>query len=159
MVALLREPAIATEVGALGTEPVVGDIRREWDWVKEGVRVVLANSPNQRFRAEDVYTACITGDAQLWITSEGFTVTTEERDVLAQETFCYIWIAWAKNRGNAYVIKHQEFFEREAMLAGFDGLKLRTDQLGLKDYLARQNWELETVEFTRRFNGKGSESE
>ncbi len=145
-------PGTGTVVGEKAIEPRVVDVRKEWDWVKEGVDWIIKKAAHRHFRAEDVYAMCLSGEAQLWITAEGFVITTTERDELANETWCYLWLAWAKERGNGYAAEHQEFFERVAKEAGYDGLKLRTSQLSLKDYLFKRGWELETVEFTRRFN-------
>ena len=131
-------------------EPKLVSVRDHWDWIKDGVEEVLTYA-NQKYRPEDVYTYCIIGKAQLWVTNEGFVITMEEKDDMALETFCYIWIAWAKERGGALSATHQHFFERKAKEAGYDGLKLRTNEYRIAKYVETNGWDLETIELVRRF--------
>jgi hypothetical protein len=153
MAGLLREPDIEIEDGRQATDPQIANIRKEWDWVKKGIEEVIAGIPHSNYRAEDVYAACVSGEAQLWTTNEGFLVTTADEDSFTQEAFCFIWVAWAKNRGRSYALKHRVFFAQKAKDAGFDGLRLKTSHEELKPYLTSCGFELDSMQFTERFNG------
>jgi hypothetical protein len=38
----------------------LGDIKKEWDWVKPEIEKLLINTPQNKYRPEDVYAAlCI----------------------------------------------------------------------------------------------------
>ncbi len=87
------------ETTATSINPRVVDIRQEWDWVKVGIEEVLREHPQLTFRPEDVYTACVTEAALLWVAPEGFVVTTGETDNFTGDRTLLIWIAWAEERG------------------------------------------------------------
>ncbi len=82
-----------------GGDPYLADIRKEWDWVSKGVREILEGTPQLTFRQEDVYAACVNGQAMLWITTEGFVVTTVEVDQFTEDRTLLVWLAWARDRG------------------------------------------------------------
>ena len=60
------------------TNPVIANIRAEWDWVKLGIEEVLHLDVNADYRPEDVYASCVMGESYLWVHPEGFVVTTSE---------------------------------------------------------------------------------
>ena len=137
------------EEGLEVTEPRVTDIRREWYWVKKGIEEILAEQPQLTFRPEDVYAECVNGNALLWVTYEGFVITTSRKDTYTgDETFLF-WIAWAKQRGRKCVIKYLPFFEDKAREAGFKHVELRTPVKAMCDYLTEQNWMIDTVIYRR----------
>jgi hypothetical protein len=53
-------------------DPVISDIRREWNWVKYGVEEIIHKYPWLTYRAEDIYAACVNGQAILYTTSDAF---------------------------------------------------------------------------------------
>jgi len=137
------------EEGLEATEPRVTEIRREWYWVKKGIEEILAEQPQLTFRPEDVYAECVNGNALLWVTYEGFVITTSRKDTFSgDETFLF-WIAWAKQRGRNCVIKHLPFFENKAREAGFKYVELRTPIKELEEYFLKQDWMKDTVIYTR----------
>jgi uncharacterized protein YmfQ (DUF2313 family) len=130
-------------------EPIVSDIRREWDWVKPGVEEILRNAKTLTYRAEDVYAACVNGQAVLWVTSEGFVVSTTEVDNFTGKKTMLLWLAWAKEKGNSLVSRYQSFFERVAREAGYSYLETRSPFLGLMSHLETNGWTVDTVVYTR----------
>lgn len=142
--------SLAGETGtAAAVEPVVSDIRREWDWVRRGVEEILRNSKTLTYRAEDVYAACVNKQAVLWTTSEGFVISTTEIDPFTDRKTMFLWLAWAKDRGNSLVSKYQTFFERVARDAGYSYLETRSSHLGLMQHLESHGWAIDTVVYTR----------
>ena len=71
--------------------PVAADIRREWDWVKQGIEEILAQQPQLTFRAEDVYAECVSGEAILWVAPEGFVITGTEFDRFNGQKNLLVW--------------------------------------------------------------------
>jgi len=136
-------------VTAGAAEPVVGDARREWDWIRPGVEEILRSSRSLTYRAEDVYAACVNQQAVLWITSEGFVVSTTETDTFTGKKTMFLWLAWAKEKGNSLVSKYQSFFERVAREAGYSYLETRSPFLGLMPHLESHGWSIDTVVYTR----------
>jgi uncharacterized protein YmfQ (DUF2313 family) len=130
-------------------EPFVSDVRREWDWVKPGVEEILRNAKTLTYRAEDVYAACVNGQAVLWVTSEGFVVSTTEVDNFTGKKTMFLWLAWAKEKGNSLVSRYQSFFERVAREAGYSYLETRSPFLGLMSHLETNGWTVDTVVYTR----------
>ena len=69
--------------------PVVADIKKEWDWVGSGIKEIHAQFPWLEYRPEDVYAACVNGTARLYKTEEFFTVFTVEVHPLTQKKSFY----------------------------------------------------------------------
>ena len=130
--------------------PVMGDIREEWPWVQRGVEEILKQDPHLTFVPEDVYKACVSKEAILWITDEGFVVMTGETDPFTQERTCFLWLAWAKKRGTNLVQQHQDFFIRAASEAGFAKIETRSGVPALQEHLTGAGWDVETIVYSRR---------
>lgn len=130
-------------------DPVVSDVRIEWDWVRYGIEEILKEDRKLTFRPEDVYAACLAGQALLWTTDEGFVVSTSETDVFNGEKTFLVWLAWARERGNNLAVKHRCFFEEAAKDAAFDKIEVRSAIPEVRDYLINTGWEIDTVVFTR----------
>ena len=47
-------------------EPQLTDIRKCWDYVKEGINSILEADPNISFRPEDIYSECVNERAFLF---------------------------------------------------------------------------------------------
>lgn len=129
--------------------PVVGDVRREWDWVRHGVEEILRTAKTLTYRPEDVYAACVNKQAVLWTTSEGFVISTTEIDPFTDRKTMFLWLAWAKERGTSLVSKYQSFFEKAAREAGYSHLETRSPFLGLMPHLTENGWSIDTVVYTR----------
>lgn len=140
-----------TEIAAgdRGTEPVLANVRQEWIWVKRGVEEILAEQAQLTYIPEDVYAACLNGDAHLWVAPEGFVVSTEERDEFTGARTFLIWLAWAKDRGQCCAIKYYPFFARVAKQHGFNKIETRTPIPALEDYFLAEGWQKDTVVYTR----------
>ena len=142
------------DVTDMGTNenPKLASIRNEWDWVKPGIEQILNESPQFAYRPEDVYAECINNKAHLWVTDDGFVVTTTEVDELREENFLYIWLAWSTLESSNNAVKHQHFFGEQAIEAGYDGLKSGTSSKKVADYLINKcGWQLDKIELVRRF--------
>ncbi len=132
-----------------GGDPVYSSIRSHWDWVKVGITEILEQNPQLTFRLEDVYAACVAGNAHLWIADEGFVVTTSETDEFTEEKTFLIWLAWAKELGNNCVLKYYPFFSKAAKEAGFKKIEVRTAVNAMEKYLLKEGWQKDTVVYTR----------
>jgi hypothetical protein len=148
VVSTLRSPSSATATAA--EQPVVSDIRREWDWVRPGLDEICAASRSLTYRAEDVYAACVNKQAVLWTTSEGFVISSTEIDQFTGEKTMFLWLAWAKVRGTSLVSKYQAFFEQVAREAGYSTLETRSPFLGLMSHMEAHGWTVDTVVYTKR---------
>lgn len=132
-----------------GGDPYLADIRKEWDWVSEGVREILERTPQLTFRQEDVYAACVNGQALLWITSEGFVVTTVEVDRFTEDRTLLVWLAWARHRGEKKAAYYLPFFEKQARKAGLQKMEVRSAVRQMIDYLESDGWLLDHIVYTR----------
>jgi len=82
------------------------------------------------------------------MTSEGFVVSTTETDTFTGKKTMFLWLAWAKERGNSLVSKYQPFFERVAREAGYSYLETRSPFLGLMPHLTENGCSIDTVVYT-----------
>lgn len=131
-------------------EPRLADIRENWSWVKAGLEEIIEEDPFLDVIPEDVFTACKTESAHLWITDDGFVVTTGLTDPYNGKRTLLIWFAWAKKKGMNIAAQCSDFFEQVAEEAGFSFIEVRTryEELGryIEDHLG---WERETVVYRR----------
>jgi len=145
------------ELGEQGAEgmatavssPKVADIACNAHWVSPAIHEILDANPMLTFTPGDVYAACKQGAAQLWITPEGFVVTTGETDLFTGDRTMLIWLAWAYKRGTSLVAQHQDFFIDQARESGFNKLEVRSAVPELKDYILSQGWKIDTIVYTR----------
>ena len=147
-----------TDMEGKRADPVFADIRREWHWVKPGIEGILAEDRFLSFRPEDVYAACINEQAHLWITDEGFVVTTGETDPFNGERALLVWLAAAVYRGQGLVNVHEEFFMRIAKEAGYSKLTVRSSIPKMSNYLTEMGWDIETIVYSKDLDdGKQAE--
>lgn len=137
------------DVTATEDKPTFAQVREEWVWVKRGIEEILAEQPQLTFRPEDVYAACLNGEAHLWVAPEGFVITTAEVDEFTGAKTFLLWLAWAKNRGQSCAIKYFPFFAELARENGFKNIETRTPIPALEDYFLAEGWKKDTVIYTR----------
>ena len=130
-------------------KPLLANVRQEWDWVKQGIDEILAEQPQLTFRPEDVYAAVLNGEALLWVAPEGFVITTEQSDEFTGAKTFFIWLAWAKKRGQSCAIKYLPFFAKLAKENGYKNIETRTPVSTLEDYFLVEGWVKDTVIYTR----------
>lgn len=123
--------------------PALGNIRQEWDWVRRGIDEVLHLDPNATYRAEDVYAACVNGDAHLWTHPEGFVVTTFQWCKYSGRRTLMVWVAWALERGNSVAVKCRDFFEQLAVEQQCTDIEIITRHQKVADYVSENldGWE------------------
>lgn len=146
MAGLLQEIDIETEGGV----PAISDICLHFKWVLPAIQEILDEQPQLTYTASQVATACKDGEATLWISDEGFVISSAEVDVFTGDKTFLVWIAWAKKRGDNCVIKYYDFFRSYAEEAGFKHMEVRTPILELAPYLLAEGWQVDTVVYTRR---------
>lgn len=130
-------------------KPTYALVREEWVWVKRGIEEILAEQPQLTFRPEDVYAACLNGEAHLWVAPEGFVITTAEVDEFTGARTFLLWLAWARKRGNNCAFKYLSFFEEVAREHGFQNIETRTPISQLETYFLADGWKKDTVIYTR----------
>ena len=148
--------AVCQDLGAQGVDatvtedkPTFAQVREEWVWVKRGIEEILAEQPQLTFRPEDVYAACLNGEAHLWVAPEGFVITTAEVDEFTGAKTFFVWLAWTKERGQSCVVKYYSFFAQTARRHGFSHIEVRTPITALEEYLLAEGWKKDTVIYTR----------
>lgn len=104
--------------------PVLSNIKREWHWVRQGLEDILNGSPDIDEIPEDVYAACITGNAHLWCHSAGFVVTRFIEQGEAKGLL--MWHSWAKEMGGKRSIEFHNFFEQMALEHGCEYMETQT---------------------------------
>jgi len=132
-----------------GGDPIYASIRDYWDWAKTGLEEIISDNPSLTFKPEDVYASCVNNQAHFWKAPEGFVVTSTEVDEFTQDKTFFIWLAWAKERGQSCVIKYYPFFEQVAKDAGYKNIEVRTAVSALEPYLVSEGWVKETVIYKR----------
>ena len=135
--------------------PVIADIRKEWDWVKVGVKEILIDQPQLTYRPEDVYAECVSGNATLFVLGKNFAITTVYLDKYTDDKIFLGWLTWGKNIQNAHRYVH--FFEKVARDCGCVYMEGRTSIDRLGEYYLENDWKLETRVFRRKLEQYGEE--
>lgn len=131
------------------SDPKLSNIRDEWNWVKIGLQEILDENRTLTWRPEDVYAACLSGEADLFVAPEGFVVTTIKVDEFTDQRAFFIWIAWAQERGSHNVLRYFPFFENVARELECTSLEVWTPVDKVEPYLRSNGWRLDTRIYTR----------
>lgn len=140
------------EHGTQRDEPVLGDIREDWDRVRVGIEAILQAHPQLSFRPEDVYAEVVAGKAAYWKAPEGFVVTSIEVDGFTSKKTLLIWLAWSEKRGHRNALKYQDFFKKVAVEIGAEAVEVRTTVRQMEDILVDHGWEIDQVVYRYRLS-------
>lgn len=104
------------------------DIRQYWDEVRPGLERIKAQMPKAcSWRPEDIYAACVNGDAVLYRTEDGFAVCTLETDQYSGTSDLLIWIACSYHpEGRGMLKKYWPSFIEVAAHLGCRGIQTQT---------------------------------
>ena len=70
------------------------DIRETWDYLRPRVEQARLKGGGD-WRPEDVYAACLSGAAHLWMCDEGaFCILQLERNTFTNDLELFVWVAW-----------------------------------------------------------------
>ena len=133
-------------------EPVIGDIREDWDRVRVGVEAILQAHPQLSFRPEDVYAEVVAGHAVYWKAPEGFVVTSIEVDRFTPKKTLLIWLAWSEQQGQRNVLKYQDFFQKVPVEICSEAVEVRTTVRQMEDILIDHGWEIDQVVYRYRLS-------
>ena len=77
---------------------VPGDIRKEWDSIRPHIEDILAEG-GYELRPEDVYAACSTGTAFLYLGEPGFVIVQPKTYTFHGDPELVIWFAYSRDHG------------------------------------------------------------
>jgi|OM-RGC.v1.025422585 hypothetical protein len=130
---------------------IVGDVRKEWDWVKPEIEKLLINTPQNKYRPEDVYAACISKEAYLLISKSGFAVVTFRNDEYTDEKILFIWIlCLTKVHTKKALLCGWARMSQFAKEAGCEIMETGTPLEKVGSHLLNTGWDLNTVEYSKR---------
>ena len=132
------------------SQPVIGNIREEWSWVKVGLEEILKADKTLTFKVEDVYALCLMEQAVLWVSDGGFCITTTEVDEFTSEKTLLLWLSWTPKRGDKVGLVHTKFFLDTAKEAGYAKLEIRSKIKEVGKYLTDSGWSIDTTVYSRR---------
>jgi len=142
------------QVGEPSSNPQVANIREVWDWVKLGLQEILDENRHLTWRPEDIYAACLSGEALLFTAPEGFVVTTVKIDEFNNKKTLFLWTAWAEERGTHNILRYSPFFENVARELECTSLETWTQVDEIEPYLRSEGWRLDTRIYTRPVHGQ-----
>ena len=144
---------VSTRVESPLSDPVIADIRDEWDWVCPALRKLKKQIPSLTWRPEDVYAECLYGNALLYVAPDGFVITNVITDQYTKERTLHFWIACAQELGGNCVIKYLPFFKNVAKQLECKFFETWTSVDELESYFINEGWSLETRIFKRQVDG------
>lgn len=101
------------------------NIREVWPDVKRGLEVIQRRCPEVRWRPEDVYAACVNGDAALCFEDGNFIVLKDYNDPLSLARVLWVWIAYGTG-----INAMQPRLDAYAADQGYDELRLTSSRKG-----------------------------
>ena len=129
--------------------PVMVDIKKEWDWVASGIKEIHDQFPWLEYRPEDVYAACVNGTAALYRAQDFFAVFTVEVHPLTQKRSFLCWLAWGESdKRGSLIADHVDFFCGEAKKLGCERISVKTPIDGLDKFLVGQGWRVDMRDFS-----------
>ena len=131
------------------SDPEFADIRDHWSWVKPGIEEILADSPHLSYLPEDVYAECISGKSALYVTPIGFAVVSVSVDEYSKERRLFIWLAWAKDRGEHKWLLYEDWLNLLAVDLECNRIEARSSVLELQPYALATGWDIDTVIYSR----------
>ena len=123
------------EAGDAVDQPVLASIREEWYWVRGALEELLHDNPDVDIYPEDVYAACATGAAQLWVVGKGMFITKFGYGEYNNEKILEIWFAWSNDKGSGIGTRVHDFLEPFAKANGCVAIEFGTRYQPLIDYL------------------------
>lgn len=122
-------------------DPVLSDITQEWYRIKPALIGLCEKNAAFDLCPEEVYDACVTENAQLWITPEGFMVTRfiEDPSYSVGKTL-FLWVAATFDGGKDAGLKYLEFFEGVAKYMNCQYIELWSSRPGMERYIARHGF-------------------
>jgi hypothetical protein len=131
--------------------PVVGDIRKEWHWVRKGIEEVISLDPYVTYIPEDVYHSIKSGESTLWVHPDIFTITSIQTDSFSGERTFVIWLAWAKEMGGNHQASHMPFYEEVARHSNCVAVEARSIQMPVVNFLRRDHdYQISDITLTKR---------
>jgi hypothetical protein len=116
------------------------NIREVWPSVKRGLEVIQRRCPEVRWRPEDIYAACVNGDAILCFEDENFIVLKEFIDPFSLARVLWVWVAYGTG-----INAMQERLDEYAREQGYDEIRLTSSRKG---WASVKGWEF--IEATYR---------
>ncbi len=78
---------------------VLKEVREVWDAIRPGLEQVRQKT-GAPWRAEDVYAACVVGQASVYVGETGFVVVQAKTDPFSGAPELFVWVAYAEGQGN-----------------------------------------------------------
>lgn len=101
------------------------NIREVWPDVKRGLEVIQRRCPEVRWRPEDIYAACVNGDAVLAYEDGNFAVLKDYVDPYSLSRVLWVWVGFGVGL-NAMRVR----VERYAKEQGYDEIRLTSSRKG-----------------------------
>lgn len=105
------------------------DIRLAWDQIRPGLEETKEKI-GAPWRPEDVYAACLSGAALLYVGETGFVVVQPKADAFNGAPELFIWVAYARGQDN--IKRFQEAVDQLAADHEYTKLTMQTNRFGFE---------------------------
>ena len=129
----------------------IGNIQKEWHWIKPEIEQLLADNPQLTYKVEDVYAKCLYKDASLILVDKGFIVVIITEDETQTKKSLFVWIAKTLNKPTGFIElkniwKTLEILGKES---GCSTIETSTPIKRVGRYLEKTGWTLKTIDYTK----------
>lgn len=101
------------------------NIRTVWPLVRNGLEVIKRRCPEVRWIPEDIYAACLNGEAALCFENGNFIVLKEFEDTHSMAKVLWVWIAFGTG-----INAMQDRLDEYAAEQGFDEIRITSSRKG-----------------------------
>tara|TARA_B100000508_G_scaffold20837_1_gene14216 strand:+ start:8020 stop:8448 length:429 start_codon:yes stop_codon:yes gene_type:complete len=129
----------------------IGNIQKEWHWIKPELEELLTANPQLLYRPEDVYARCLYGESSLLLVDKGFIIVTITEDEVRDIKIFYVWIAKTLNKPTG-LIELKNIWKSLEILgkqSGCSTIETSTPIKRVGRYLEKTGWTLKTLEYTK----------
>ena len=129
----------------------IGNIQKEWHWIKSELEELLRDNPQLLYKPEDVYARCLYGESSLLLVDKGFIVVIITEDETQTKKSLFVWIAKTLNKPTGFIElkniwKTLEILGKES---GCSTIETSTPIKRVGRYLEKTGWTLKTIDYTK----------
>ena len=123
-------------------EPKLADVRLCWEEIRGPICSILNEIPHCEVIPEDIYSECVNGRAELYMSSIGFMVLTIEVDPFSKTRSLLIWIAYVHETGKHNWVSHVQWLNQLAKASGCVYIKAKSVVPEMEQYALDNGWEI-----------------
>ena len=123
-------------------EPKLADVRLCWEEIRGPICSILNEIPHCEVIPEDIYSECVNGRAELYMSPIGFMVLTIEVEPFSKTRSLLIWIAYVHETGKHNWVSYVTIANQLAKALDCAYIKAKSVVPEMEEYALANGWEI-----------------